>query len=76
MNDFTFYMPTNHPIYWLQANHKWDDILPAPGAYFKLACCTAILSRAEILTRWPDRDHVFVTVQFSPGDIRRRREVA
>lgn len=76
MNELAFPLPTDHPIYWLQANHAGDEVLPAPGAYYKLACSTAVFDRADILTRWPDRQHVFVVVRFSPAQMQHLREVA
>jgi hypothetical protein len=76
MNCPVFALPTARPIYWLQANHAGDELLPAPGAYYKLACSTAVFERAEILTRWPERQHVFVVVRFSSAHIHHLREVA
>lgn len=59
-------LPDREIIYWLQASHPLDEILPPPGACWKLACSTVILDRAEIVTRWADKKHVFVTVKFDP----------
>lgn len=75
-NDVSVSLPTNDPIYWLQANHPGDDILPGRGAYYKLACSTAVFDRAEIITRWPERNHVFVVVRFDSSDIQRSYKVA
>lgn len=76
MNDVTVSLPTNRPIYWLQANHAGDELLPAPGTYYKLACSTLVFERAEILTHWPEHQHVFVVVRFSPAYLQHLREVA
>lgn len=57
-------LPDRETVFWLQANRPDDELLPAPGAYYKLACSTVILDRAEIVTRWPDKKHQFVVVKF------------
>lgn len=69
-------LPNRKVIYWLQANFPDDDILPGPGASYKLACSTVVLCRSEILTRWPDRQHVFVTVKFDDLTIKKARLLA